>query len=148
MKKYLIIALLVGCTVPVMIAQQINKNQTKRETSTVKVESYTQRRADLLKQELNLTDAQVKQVKAIYEKNAPIRLGIQSKEGINITEMNRKENEEILKVLTPQQREQYNQKMQQHELERKKIQDQRGMRTRETVDEPRPELKKDLEKTK
>lgn len=148
MKKYLIIALLVGCTVPVMIAQQINKNQTKRETSTVKVESYTQRRADLLKQELNLTDAQVKQVKAIYEKNAPIRLGIQSKEGINITEMNRKENEEILKVLTPQQREQYNQKMQQHELERKKIQDQRGMRTRETVDEPRPELKTDLQKNK
>lgn len=148
MKKYLIIALLVGCTVPVVIAQQIHKNQTKRETSNVRVESYTQRRADHLKTELNLTDAQVKQVKAIYEKNAPIRLGMQPIEGVNITEMNRKENEEVMKVLTPQQREVYNQKIQQSNLERKRISEERGMRTRETVDSPRPELKNDLEKNK
>lgn len=146
MKKYLIIALLVGCSVPVVIAQQNNNNKNKREASELRMEQYSKKRTELLKQELNLTPTQMNQVQAIYQKNAPVRLGMQSKDGINITEMNKNEIKEIEKVLDPQQKQvfiQYNNNL---DMQNKRTREEIEMRSRETVDEPRPELKKDLQK--
>lgn len=147
MKKYLIIALLVGCTVPVVLAQQKN-DKNKRTASELKIDDYSQRKANLLKSELQLTDAQTVKIQNIYKTTAPVRLGVHSKDGANISEMNLKENQEIQKVLTPEQLKKFNEKNEKFEVELKQQRELRSSRDRSTVDEPRTSLGADLEKGK
>lgn len=147
MKKYLIIALLIGCTVPVVIAQQ-NNNKNKRVVSELKVDDYSQRKADHLKQQLQLSDVQTAKVKDIYKKTAPVRLGVHSKDGVNITEMNQKENLEIQKVLNSDQVIKFKENNEKVQRNNQVIREQRSNRDRSTVDEPRTQLDADLQKGK
>jgi len=146
MKKYLFIALLFGCTIPVVIAQQ-NNNKNKRVTSEIKVDDYSQRKANVLKEELQLSDAQTLKIKDVYKKHAPIRLGMQAPEGMTISQMNEVENKEIEQVLTPDQKVRFTQRNNAI-LEQRQISKDRVNRSRESVDEVRTDLKHDLEKTK